>query len=40
MREDLIDTLGIQVDHLSGRAISPYLKDTIKDEVVVMYSEG
>jgi hypothetical protein len=40
MREDLIDALGIQVDLLSEGAIGPYLKDKIKDEAVVIYSEG
>ena len=40
MREDLVDALGIQVDLLSEGAISPYLKDKIKDEAVVIYSEG
>ncbi|WP_367279024.1 nucleotidyltransferase family protein [Methanospirillum sp.] len=40
MREDLIDALGILVDLLSQGAISPYLKDKIKDEAVVIYSEG
>ena len=39
MREDLIEALGIQVDLLSEGAISPYLKDKIKDEAVVIYSE-
>lgn len=39
MREDLIEALGIQVDLLSEGAISPYLKDRIKDEAVVIYSE-
>ena len=40
MREDLIEALGIEVDLLSEGAISPYLKDKIKDEAVVIYSEG
>lgn len=40
MREDLIDSLGIQVNLLSEGAISTYLKDTIQAEAVVMYSEG
>ncbi|HWQ65531.1 MAG TPA: nucleotidyltransferase family protein [Methanospirillum sp.] len=39
MREDLIEALGIQVDLLSEGAISPYLKDKIKNEAVVIYSE-
>ena len=39
MREDLIEALGIRVDLLSEGAISPYLKDRIKDEAVVIYSE-
>ena len=39
MREDLIEALGIQVDLLSEGAISPYLKDKIKDEAVVIYPE-
>lgn len=39
MREDLIDALGIWVDLLSEGAISPYLKDRIKDETGAIYSE-
>ncbi len=39
MREDLIDALGILVDLLSEGAISPYLKDKIKDEAVVIYTD-
>lgn len=38
-REDLIETLGIRVALLSEGAISPYLKDRIKNEAVVIYSE-
>ena len=40
MRKDLIDALGILVDLLSEEAINPYLKDKIKDEAVVIYSDG
>lgn len=40
MREDLAEALGIRVDLLSEGAISPYLKDKIKDEAVVIYPEG
>lgn len=40
MREDLIDALGIPVDLLIEGAISPYLKNRVLDEAVVIYSEG